>query len=69
VNLIDAIVDAADAQGLRRRVAELEATIAQRDATIAELTQRLSVAQTMVDFYYELHADKPHRIENEREGR
>jgi hypothetical protein len=69
VNLIDAIVDAADAPGLRRRVAELEATLAQRDATIAELMQRLSVAQTMADFYYELYADKPHRIENEREGR
>ena len=58
-NLVGVLFDVADAARLRVRVAELEATLHARDATIAQLRQELAQAARKADFYYGLHADKP----------
>ena len=61
-SLIAALFDASEAAPLRRRVAELEATLKERDATIAGMTQRLDVAVDAATFYYDMAAKKPCRM-------
>lgn len=58
-NLVGVLFDAADAARLRAKVAELEAALHARDATIATLRQELDRAKAKAEFYYGLHAEKP----------
>lgn len=58
-NLVGVLFDAADAARLRAKVAELEAQLHARDATIAQLQQWWARDRQKADFYYELYTNRP----------
>jgi hypothetical protein len=65
MSIATAFFDAADAPGLRARVAELEAETRRKDGIIAELERQLELERKTAIFYYGLHAERqPAMIED-----